>query len=72
MEEKQYTIGIKYTVQVEVFAENEADALEKAKDKIGVKDGKFNDVAYKIKAKKVFGDVKQESKLPFAEKSKRK
>lgn len=72
MEEKQYTIGIKYTVQVEVFAISEAEALEKAKDKIGVKDGKFNDVAYKIKAKKAFGEIRQETKLPFAEKPKKK
>ena len=72
MEEKQYTIGIKYTVQVEVFAESEAIALERAKEKIGVKDGKFNDVAYKIKAKKAFGPIEQESKLPFAGNKKKK
>jgi orotidine-5'-phosphate decarboxylase len=72
MEEKQYTIAIKYSVGVEVFATSEAEALEKAKKQIGVADGKFNDVSYKIKAKRAFGPVKEKTaEIPFAKKNKK-
>lgn len=67
--ERKFMVSLKYSVKLEVYATNGDEALQKAKDRISVNEGKFTDVDFKVKATgEVAKEPEKTAEIPFKKK----
>jgi hypothetical protein len=61
-----YSITFKFSQQIEVFAKDSREAIDKARAQIKVDEKEMNSFGYSVKKKPAGSeDVLQESRLPF-------
>jgi hypothetical protein len=60
-----YSITFKFSQQIDVFASDSKQAIDKAREKIRVDEKEMNSFGYSVKRKPAAGDIEQETRLPF-------